>query len=287
MPEAPDFHYVPQHAYIVNYFLMGCEPPQYLYFELSKEPATDLALLFLLPDAQDIGQEIIQPRHGKNKRAERHGRKRAKSRGIPDISAIIGNVLRGKLNPGNKFNIAPLRVLFRVWNVYEGVNFAFAVIDGLTDIAFANFWGMSRVYQNHCTHWPRISKSMSAPFTVGGAGPPMTSFAVSVVEFNDGFDDEPFGTNTNLGAYTITLHAVVKAISIGTENHCRLALGFNNHEIIAVSDQKTIPYGDVAHFELTASVEANQFVGWGLSDRDGVFEVLSCDVLAFENKLLF
>lgn len=287
MPKAPDFSFINSFAYISNYYLAGCFQPRWLVVDFVKEPALDLLLLFLIPDVEDIAQAIVDPRKAHNEKKGRHGTRRRAGFGIPDISELIGESVRAEVNPNGFWNISPTRKLFEIWNRYELVTFTYAIVDGVTDIWFANLYGMATVYPEHCVEFPRLARTTNFQNTVAGAGPPMTPVGLEVERFNTDFGDGVFGTTTDAGKWTITAKITVQALSIGTTVFGSLAFGHDSFDIVDESQYWELETGEIAHRELTYQADADEFIGWGISNRVGAVKVLDFELIAFKDIFAF
>lgn len=130
-----------------------------LLVEFAKEPAGELALLFILPDASDIAQAIFDPRQGRRRKPARRGRKRPKPRGLPDPSDIIGNKISASADPYGGLKVGPQKYFFPILNVYEGLTFGLAIVEGLTDIGFEAFLGALTVDASQCKQIARCMRT--------------------------------------------------------------------------------------------------------------------------------
>lgn len=150
MPPPPRIGDLDKVNFVVNYFLQGCVPPFWLFIECAKEPAEDLLLLLLLPDLTDIVQAMFNPGGQRHRRPGRHGRKSGRGVGFPDTSDLVGERIRATVNPHNALDFGPTRKLFKLINVYEGVAFSAAVLEGVTDTAFGGLLGVLSTHPENC-----------------------------------------------------------------------------------------------------------------------------------------
>lgn len=287
MPKPPNFDGLTDLKFITNYALLGCVPPQHLIVEFSQEPLLDLALLFLEPDIEDIAQAVLQPGGGRKRRPGRHGRKSGRSSGFPDPSDMIGAKVRGVVNPYDALNFGPIRRVWRVYDVYEGINFTAAVLDGITDVGFDTLWGVFDVSPGHCREFARLGKHDDDIQIVAGAGPPLSTFGCSSIDFNVDFQTGPFGARCPDYEYQLAIRAVIRGRP-GTGNiQGKLALGTDGNTILAESSPYEIEPGEVVTREVSITMPANEWIYWGISDRSSGVDILRSDVLAFRNVDVF
>lgn len=281
MPKPPQFDGFFDLKFITNYLLAGCEAPFDLIVDFSQEPLKDVALLFLEPDISDIVQGIFQPRNERHRKSARHGKKRARSRGIPDPNDLIANKIRGRINPYDALNFGPLRKVFRLWNVYEGINFTAAVADGITDVGFETLWGIINVNADKCYDFPRISRRQSSYQIAGGAGPYFQTSGMGVLEFNRGFQDQAFLTRCPSSPYQIGVSATIVGRDEFEPVHGRLALAHSGSDVVAESGRFSLDYGEALHIDISYAAEQNELISWGFSDRDGFWGITEFRAFAF------
>lgn len=281
MPRPPGYDPLNELKFITNYLLAGCEPPYDLFVEFSQAPAKDLAMLILLPDLVDLGQAVFEPSKGRRRRPARHGRKRPHIPGIPDTSDILGQKVRGWVNPHDALNFGATRAAFRIWNAYEGVAFSAAILDGLVDIGYETLWGVLSVDPDHCTNFPRLSRQRNTGFLVGGAGPPIWPVPLDILDFATGF----FGANTGAvqfeGTASVTLSLTL--MNAGTLDNVRgqAALGVIGGGVRAESREVYLGPGEIADVEVNAEFDAGENFEWGVSSRTNNPVVIRGSVLAY------
>jgi hypothetical protein len=178
--------------FITNYFLAGCTPPQWLVVDLSSEPQKDLAMLLLVPDLEDIVQDIFDPSNGRGRDSRRHGRKRRRGRFTLDTSTLIARPIRAQANPHNVARFTPLRFLFPIWNIYEGLNFTVAIVDGLSDVYFEHLWGIISVDQSSCSDLARLQREDPIGNSMGGLSPPIDGCSLGNLVTSNGFTSDRF-----------------------------------------------------------------------------------------------
>lgn len=262
MPTPPSIDGLEDIHFITNYFLMGCSPPSYLVVDFSQAPLTDVALLFVSFDYQDIAQAWLNPSGQRNRRSGRHGRKRLPFGGqFPDINDMVGTKLHCQ-DLVRGIRMTPLRYIFPILNIYEGISFFAAVADGITDVGFDTLWGVLRVDPNHCRQFKRLSKATDGSVLVGGAGQHFRPFAMNVTEFNNGFFDGAFGTSTDV-KYTIALRAtLIGAGNPGVYATGTVVLADAVGNIFDESGEYSLLDGDTFSVNLSATLVADQQVFW-------------------------
>lgn len=278
-PQLKDFSEI---GFVVNAYMLGCRPPMTLIIETSKEPLFDLAALLFLPDTIDILQEIFDPNRGRRRNPGRHGRKKKGSGGFPDVSALMGNRLRALANPINALNIAPFRYAFKILNVYEGITFTIAIVEGVVDVAFEGLWGAFQLDNNICGEFARLSRYRDEPQTMGGGGDPFTIGNLNQKDFNVGFLETPYAADLASGPFVCTYQATVSAYTPTSDSRGRLVLFSSTDGIIAASDTVTLSGSDQATLTVSATHRPGDALGWGWYAETGFVTVTNQVALAWE-----
>lgn len=281
MPRPPSFDGLDEFKFIVNYFLAGCEPPFDLVVDFSQEPLKDLLCLILLPDTEDIAQSIFEPKKGRKRKSGRHGRKRKWRTGIPDTSDLIGQKVRGVVNPDDIFNFSPIRKAFRFWNLMEGVNYSAALLDGITDVGYETLWGICEFSRTHCYEFPRMSRSKETPQFAGGVGPIPLPISAPIIDFSNGFTSANSVCRCPTQPYSVAVNMTMRNNSETDDQEMTAALGVVGGGLKAESYRATIgPMSEVT-LSVSADFEPHQTAEWGLGSRSGFVSVTECNVLAY------
>lgn len=172
IPKLPEFDDFTGFRFIARAALVGCYPDIWLALEFARPPATDLFLGIVTPDLFDIGQAIFEPNKGRRTKPNRHGRKGRGGVGIPDTSDIIGKIIRSKIDPADVLSLTPTKFLFRFLNIYEGINFAIFLVDGVQKTTFAAFYGPLMFRPLDCPSFGRFQRSNIEGGLAGEANQP-------------------------------------------------------------------------------------------------------------------
>lgn len=282
MPRPPDIGAFADMKFITNYFLAGCSPPFHLFIEFSQAPAKALLMLFLIPDLEDIGQAIFDPKAGRRRKPARHGRKRRRVPGVPDVSDIIGHRVRAEINPYNALDFGPVNKAFRIWNKYEALSFTCAVIEGLTNVGFEGLWGVLKSDPNHCKDFHRLCKIDEDFFIVGGVGPPLQGVAIDTVEFNNGFNNSLFTCRSRFGEYTVNFNAFIFNYSYDVTAYGSLALqDLETGEIYRSPPFELGPREGTSR-QVNAKFPGANSCAWGVADMFNFVAVGDRSIVAYD-----
>lgn len=273
MPKAPDLPLAANLAYIGNYFIAGCTPPMYIFFDFVKEPTADLIMLFLLPDLQDVVQGIVDPRGRRSRSPGRHGRKppernnnrrnrKGQGGGVPDISEMIAGELRGTLNPNNALNFSAARKAFKLLNIYERIAFTYAVIDGISDIAFANFYGLATVRPGDCQDFARFDRSHPGVQGLPGILGPTPQAQLPILNFETGITTSSIGWipgNRNVSA--VFQGYVTNDMLVSSQEVAAVLRSVTTGQKVVGSASNLAP-GEGAWCEVSATFEPGEIVVW-------------------------
>ena len=281
MPRPPGLNPFQEINFITNYYLIGCTPDFWLFVEFAKEPAQDLLMLLLLPDLQDIGQEIFDPKKGRRRRPGRHGRKSRRRIGFPDTSSMIGQKVRGTINPANVVKYTPLRYVFPVVNIIEGVTFTAAVIEGVSSTLYSGHLGNISVDRNECKELDRIRRYDETPQTQGGSGPPLDPIILRKLDFVRNFQSNNSFIRHATKPYTVAFSMLVTPTQDLQNMHATIALGDGGTNVKYTGDNFTFQFGDVRRMTVSGDYEAGETCNFGFGDRFGFYRVLSAEILAY------
>lgn len=281
MPRPPDIDDFAKVNFIVNYLLMGCSPPFFLFCEFAREPTEELALLFMLPDFTDIGQAIFDPKKGRRRKPARHGRKKPRRRGFPDPSDLIGQRARGVLNPGNALNFGPVNKAFRIWNAYEGIAIAAAVLDGVTSIGYEGLLGVLTIDPTHCREFARLVARDDSVWLTGGAAPPVIPVDIDHVEVSVGFIYAQSGCRLDASDYHVNYRQVVHNGDPTESIEVSIALGVPGQGARWQSTVRTLGPGETVVMNIDGAFAAGELCEWGCGQHLGFPVFLSREVVAF------
>ena len=271
MPRAPDLPLEANLAYMVNYFLSGCGYPPYIFFDFVKEPALDLALLYLEPDLQDIVQGMVDPGSKRGKKKGRKGRPKSKSKGIPDISDLIGDYIGGKLGTGNLLNFGAGRFAFKLLNIYERITWTLAVVDGFSDLAFANLWALTQIDPDYCREFPQYHR-YSTDLQSNTSSPDL--FEQSILSGQDvvnQFFTTPVGARINSTHSSHVFQAAVQAWTLGNGIEIAACLRNETTNENKVGGSTYLDAGEWGHVSVSATIDPGDTVVWGYITSGGIF----------------
>lgn len=284
MPRPPKHDGADELKFVTNYFLAGCSPPFQLVVDFSNEPNKDLLLLILAPDLDDIAQTILDPRKGRKRKPARHGKKRTKGPGIPDTSELIGAKARGVINPHNALNFKPLRRLFAIWNVYEGINFTAALIDGITDVGYETLWGILDVQTTHCYEFGRLARHSDVDQFSGGVGPVPQPVSAEIVDFSSQFVSTNWTCRCLTGPYSVSVSMELYNPSSTETVEMTVALARVGGGKLEQSYRASISPGGSASLNCSQDFDAGETCEWGLGSRNGFVRVTECSVLGYAQQ---
>jgi hypothetical protein len=293
LPRAPRLDGYFDLRYITNYFVAGCVPPTYAVVDFSKEPLTDVAMLICTFDWQDIAQEVIQPGGRRAEKPGRHGRKGPKPVFGLDINEKIGAKIRAKVNPIDVMKHSPLRRIFPIWNAYEGVSFTAAVAEGFTDVGFETLWGLINIDPNHCREFPRVQRHREDPNpwdgqTIAAVGPPLNTFNMPILDSANQFLTVPTGVNCMQYSYELAVTVKIYVpYTVTPPWRGRLAIGRGATEPVWVSGELEGVEGDIISADVYGSGQADEWLYWGLTNRESHCQIFDAKAVAFANLPIF
>jgi len=252
-----------------------------IILQLSKEPATELALLYVEFSIEDIVQEIFDPNKGRKTKPARKGRKRRRRSFFPDHNAAIGKWIRAYANPENAFKLTSLTYVFKIWNAYELASFTAAVVEKIGDIAFDPLWGLIWIDPQHCKEFHRLIRHDDADFVVGGVGPPLQSVSVDITDFNSGFQDGNFATKCIVGEAICCFQATIEGTNASTSSRGRLVLGTSNTNVLYSSDTFEVTPGQFQSVQVSGKFPINETIAWGWQTEVGCVRMHNRNVLAY------
>jgi hypothetical protein len=293
MPKPPNIDDLDKVNFIVNYALVGCAPPFWLFIDLAKEPAGELALLLLAPDIPDIVQTVLQPGGARGRDKGRHGRKspsqrqRRRPSRFPDTSELFGQKIRSVINPYDALDFAPTRFAFRLINITEGIAITAAVLGKLTDILFDPLYGIVTINPDFCREFSRISKTKSAPQLIGGGGSADRAFHIDHVEVNVGFVNQTLFTSTGTGDFNLAWRATVYNPGLEGDVTVRgLVKNLTTGETFEGFGSTIAPFRATS-INAHGNAKKGEELAWQIRLEYGFAEVTEAEVLAYKDTTLY
>lgn len=281
MPRPPEHENFFGLRFITNVMFAGCSIPYDIIVEFSEEPSLDLLLLIAGLDTFDIVQGMFEPIKGRRRKPGRHGRKRPRFRGIPDVNEAIGRRLVPE-EIGRALNkLSPYRIAFRMFNAYEGVNFAAAVAELSTNAAVAGIWGAFYMRHDTCQNLPRLSRGNPGPLTVGGVGPDWHPVNCYQRDFNNGFFDGNFNTSTGASNYGIGFRVTAFNTSSTDTKTITLRLSDPIGPTYAQSSTIEVPPRGLRDLNVSTTVPAGRQCAWLIRVEGGFVQLQDVNVLAY------
>jgi len=263
--------------FITEAILVGCAPNLGLFIEFAKEPAGKLALLFFLPDAFDIGQAIFEPRRGRRTKPNRHGRKRPRRFGIPDVNDLIGGKARSVLNPYDALKVGPFRYLFPILNVVEGVTFAAAVVEGLVETTYSGMLGAFLFDGNNCREFARYC-AMNPNNAAEGTN---TTIAISPTIANVGFDSSLWTCKYEHANFLVAFQCEVKLALAGGPITATPVLRKLNGTVMHEGGAVEISYDNWVTAGVGGEIPAGEWCEWAIEGEGRFLTMRQKQVLAF------
>lgn len=284
MPRPPNPNSFTQINFVVNYALLGCTPPFWVFIECAKEPAKDLFLLLILPDPIDIGQAIFEPEKGRKRKPARHGRKKGRGVKFPDTSDMIGQRARGVLNPGDAIKYSPVRRLFPIINAVEAVGITTAVLEGLSQVGYDGVLGAFKLDPSDCLDLDFVQRESDFQKAQGGAGPPIDAFPLPQLIKNVGFVQSQLSVLNTDKPYTANISVTLRPNTFTPEDKVSVALGTDVFTKRAQSSVVTFNGQETKTIDVSADFEAGETCVWGLGERFGFFQIIEARFVAFSNN---
>lgn len=199
--------------FITNFALLGCTPPLWMMFDLAREPVGRLGLLIFGVTTFDLFQEIFDPRKGRRRKPARHGRKRRRGVGFPDINAVIAGRVRSNLPPIPGVAFGPLRYAFPIVDIYEGVMITAALIDTTHDILVEGYLGAILSDPAVCQDLGRVIKTNPGPVTVGYFGVDPYPVPVGNIEVQQHFTSSAHMVTSSQGECMVNFTGTCRAVT--------------------------------------------------------------------------
>lgn len=277
-PEHEDFFGL---KFITNVMFAGCSIPYDVIIEFSEEPQHDLFMLIAGINAFDIVQGMFNPTKGRRRKPARHGRKRGRFRGIPDVNDEIGRRLvpveiRQALN-----RIGPYRIAFRLFNAYEGLNFAAAVAELSTQALVSGIWGAFMLDLDTCQNLPRASRSRPEELIIGGVGPEFWPMNLYIQDFENEMNSTGLFMRCSVSDWGVGMRATVFNPQVDDEIEVTFRLSDGGSVTWAESSPVTIAPRATADVNVHANIPSGQSAYWVGRSRGGRAYLYDSNALGF------
>ena len=276
----PDLEAFTDINFIVNYFLQGCEAPFWLFVEFAAPAADDTLHLILVPQIEDIVQAVLDPSGHKSKRPARKGRKRNPLVGLTNVDDLIGGKIRGAINPINGLNVSPFKWLFRGINIVEGVNFANAIVQNLTDVGFEGIWGIINLNPRGCSKLAYIFRDCPTGIEVIGAAAPHFPLNVCrLVNVKDFFSPSGNAASTQKGEWEFFGKGTVEALTLQGIQGLVIEVYSLERGVLASKPIADLPQGGKQDFVISADCLPGETVSLARSIEFGNIRVTNACLL--------
>ena len=258
-----------QFRFVTPYFLLGCGSPQFLVVDLNRPAQYDLLALLLIPDIEDIVQDIFDPSGGRNSGPERRGRKRNRRTNRLSIDSLISRPIRQAVNPHNILGRTVARYIFPIWNLYEGVNFTFAIIDSVNDVLFENLLGVFEANQNECLELVRMVRKSTDNHVRGGVDDGIKPVPCQNLITQNGMSSSAGFTTTEVQGTCAFSCAVTNPFDNPVRGY--IAVGPDIHTELGRSQEVTLTKGETVYLTCGADNTEPAIWVWGWRNLAGNF----------------
>jgi hypothetical protein len=267
--------------FLVNYFIQGCSPPAQLFLEFAKEPAADLALLILGLDAGEVGESMLDSKKGRTRKPGRHGRKRGLYVGLPDPNDMVAQRLDRAGVITDIVRITPLKYVIPLWNVWEGITFTAAVVEGFTGTFYEAILGVVTVSEDQCTNLDFIRRRSDFLGVIGGPSPSFEPINCNVLERSFGFVGSRFGCRNVDKPFRVNFSIRIRLSQPDPSWFFKIALYNATKDI--VEEASIVPGGSTAWKNRSVSMAADpgDEIQWGWSENVGFAEYLDAEAVGY------
>jgi hypothetical protein len=281
MPRPPSPRFFDKVSFVTNFMLAGCGPERDLIFELNTDAALELALMFVTFDMGDIVQSFFDPKNGRARKPARHGKKRNRIPGLPDINEEIGR----KLHPGAVGEaiekLPGQRYVMRLANVVDRVLIQAYVLELGSDIIFDNLLGLLTLNPEYCEEFPRFRRHASGRVPAGGIFG-ITNINMDIPDVvTEGFTAGRFGATCWDSSWGCSVNCIVNSDDPVDEVSGWLCLIDSGENIIAQTGLLTLGYGESKPLSLSATLEAGQYAAWVWKTNFGFVNLFGANVVGF------
>jgi hypothetical protein len=274
MPKPPPISQLEELNFVTGYFLQGCQPDFWLFCEFAKEPAGDLFLVLFSLDIQDIIKEWLRPVRHRFRDPARHGRKRTRSRLSLDPNEYLSTRLRAKadLYPGLKLPGA--KALFLISDVTDFINISAAVIEGVSDIAFAGVLGVLQHDPSNCPSMIWCRRHSTGETDDLGVIPVNVPIVMHVFDGANNFQiDGPYAYTSFSGDWRMTFSGTIRVPNGGKAVNWRPAIYSEDRGVVETGSPFTLQPGETGHFTVEAGLSAGE-IAFPTRVADSVFAKL-------------
>lgn len=274
-PKPPRLNGTIAAKFMTNFFLQGCEAPFWAFVQGAAPAVGKLAQIIILPEAEDIVQEILDPNGHGEKRPARHGRKGKGTKGIPPYREASMSQPKSRINPTTAFRTTGLRHIFPVFNMYEGLNITSAIAEISATGAVDSIWGIIQSPGYKCEGLEYLYRKRNDPQTFAALGGDYAAGNFPALIQNRGFSSSTAFGWLNIDREFITY---VKGTARGrtpyTSLDIEIALWSDRRGYLDTTFLGDFDQGEEVEWVLTADCEPMeniQFrvkVGYGFIDMD-------------------
>lgn len=287
MPRPPRIDDLDKISFVTNYFLQGCKPPYSLIVEFSQKPAKAAWLMILGVDLGDIMKAWLRPSRGRRRTPRRHGRKRPNGLRNLDVNELLGGDARRRFGPYPGIDLPGSRMLFRITDQIDNVNWSAAVLSGLTDIGFETLHGILSAHPEHCPGMAFVNAVKYIPQDIIGVAPPTLPIGWDEIESKQNFEGPvPFAMTTFQEDFSVAAEIHVR----GDFDRDTVGLFFNLNQVggaeIARSNVATLSPGQEITLTLSGEVPAGEFVYIGRTVVQGSIQIQHGSILGFAGTWL-
>tara|TARA_Y100001951_G_C11292471_1_gene273178 strand:- start:1523 stop:2398 length:876 start_codon:yes stop_codon:yes gene_type:complete len=281
MPIPPDHDSHFQIQYVTNQLLAGCTPPSHLIVQFAKEPGLDMGALFLPGNWQDIVQGMFAGKKGRGTNPARHGRKRGKLPGIPDVDERIGKRLGSAELAAAARKLPGFKLAFGLLNVVEGVNFSAAILDGLTETGFAAMTGFFEVQPDACKDFARFERDGVKGQIIGGTGGKLDPLFLIDQAYSNKFNDGYLGCTLNTGPFAASISATIHNDNPINNLKGSVVIVNNDTGEMDSSSQATIGPGETFFGQASLEARAGEQLSWFWKADEGHGKCLQSNAIGF------
>lgn len=138
--------------FVVSYWWNGCATPFNLMVECAREPAGEVALVFLSTGLDDIVRSFTRPGHGGHRRTSKKNRGNRKGyfKGVPEISDMVAGRFPGVEDWRKRDVQQGVRSLWKLDGLIQAVTWNVVVVELASDFTFKTVLGMLQLKQTKC-----------------------------------------------------------------------------------------------------------------------------------------
>lgn len=281
MPTPPQHGLYFRWNYVTNMLLTGCTPPTGLFLQFAKEPALRTLLLLVAPTMDDLVQGMFDPKKGRTRKPGRHGRKRPRPPGLPDIATETGKRLTPKEFVEAVHKFPGFRLFWTGLQVVEGINISAAVVEGVTDTVFDGMAGFFSLSDLVCQDFARYQRQSNRVFRVGAPQATYSPLFCEQVDFAHQFVTTPTTARLHSGP---SAHSIAATFyNDNPQDQCRGWLVIRNRDTGAEvrTGKIVLDPGEAISVQCSIAVDAAHGVDWGWAAEYDNCLCLSAEAVGF------